>query len=234
MSKVQQVIYEDNHLLIVNKMAGQLAQKDRTEDPDIASIYMPYIKSKYHKPGNVYLHPVHRLDRPVSGCLILARTSKASSRMSEAFRNERITKHYVAISDQRAEQEQGTLEHHLIKDTKTNRVKVARARALESKPAKLLYQLISSIGGLHLYHIKPITGRGHQIRVQMAQIGVPLLGDVKYGGSKTGAEQAIGLHCLAMTFEHPTLRQATTVRSVPTYPEYWKPFVEACQSIEID
>jgi len=233
MSGAKQVIYEDNHLLVVHKMAGQLSQGDKTKDPDVASLFMPYIKKKYNKPGNVYLQPVHRLDRPVSGCMILARTSKASSRMTEAFRDSKVTKHYIAISDKRAQQEYGMLEDRLIKDSNTNRVRVARSREKNGKEAKLKYNLISSLDGMHLYHIKPITGRSHQIRVQMSHMGVPLLGDLKYGGMMTDTEQAIGLHCFAMTFMHPTLKEAITVKTYPSFPGYWKQFGHALKAIEL-
>ncbi|MFT6809527.1 MAG: 23S rRNA pseudouridine1911/1915/1917 synthase [Saprospiraceae bacterium] len=233
MSGSKQVIYEDNHLLVVHKMAGQLSQGDITKDPDVATLFMPYIKKKYNKPGNVFLQPVHRLDRPVSGCMILARTSKASSRLTQAFRDGQVTKHYLAISDKRADQEFGTLENRLIKDGTVNRVKVARTRDKKGKEAILKYELISSLDGIHMYHIKPITGRSHQIRVQMSHIGVPLLGDLKYGGSKTETEQAIALHCFAMTFMHPTLKKSITVKTYPSYPDYWKLFRDAMRSVDL-
>ena len=153
--------------------------------------------------------------------------------MTEIFREHKIIKHYIAISDQRADQEYGTLEDRLIKDSSSNRVRVARSREKNGKEAKLKYNLISSLDGYHMYHIKPITGRSHQIRVQMSHIGVPVLGDLKYGGPKTETEQAIALHCFAMTFLHPTKKEPITVKTYPTFPGYWKIFNNAMRGIEL-
>ncbi len=192
---------------------------------------MPYIKERYNKPGNVFLHPAHRLDRPVSGCFMLARTSKSASRMTEAFRLGRVTKHYLAISDQRSSGESGKLEDYLLKDHRANKVKVVGQGREKAKKAILHYSRIASSQGYCLYHVVPETGRSHQIRVQLSHKGIPIVGDIKYGGIQIKDQRAIGLHCLAMTFEHPTKRVRMTVRAVPGHLDIWRLFSRDIEEI---
>ena len=258
------ILYEDNHLLIVNKRSGQLSQGDHTQDDAIAEEYKSYIKEKYDKPGNVFLHPTHRLDRPVSGCVILARTSKALLRLTIAFREGRVEKHYLALSNIESSDLSGTLINYLDKDSRKNKVRVVSKG--RGKYAELEYERIIPNGGkdqlpesrtkapdgrvnvfrkpppnplqrgttsTYLYHIRPKTGRSHQIRVQLAHMGVPIIGDLKYGGQEWRYRKAIALHCYAMKFEHPTKKEMMTVQVDP--PSYWNQYFdqELISSVQI-
>ncbi len=224
------VIYEDNHLLVVHKYAGELVQGDQTKDRTILDKYKAYIKKKYAKPGEVYLHPVHRLDRPVSGCLILARTSKALQRMNEAFRNGKVQKTYYAISSERPLESEGLLEHYIVKDKSKNISRVVNAKNKQGRKVELRYQLIASTRAMNLLKINPLTGRSHQIRVQMAALGCPVLGDVKYKGAITTESRSIYLHCSAMSFEHPTKKEVMTVSVLPQEGNLWKEFTSFFKS----
>ena len=217
------IIYEDNHLLVVNKPCGILTQGDHTGDLVITDFYKKYIKEKYNKPGNVFLQPAHRLDRPVSGCIILTRTSKATTRVTTAFRNQEVKKSYLMISDQKIKKED-ELVHWLVKDGKSNTVKAYRQEQPKSKKAQLSYQLLGTFKGNHLYLVKPVTGRSHQIRVQMSTAGAPIIGDVKYGGKHHENKKSISLHCYAMTLTHPTTKEALHLTCLPLGFS-WKPFL---------
>ena len=218
------VLYEDNHLIIVNKKSGQLVQGDHTRDQTILDVYKDYIKKKYKKPGAVFLHPVHRLDRPVSGCVIMARTSKALTRMNELFRKDQVQKTYHMISYDRAYQQEGTLVQHIIKDTSKNRSKLAKKGQANAKKAELSFSLAAAANAKFLYEVHPKTGRSHQIRVQMASAGSPIIGDLKYGGKKGIDERSIYLHCTSMTFIHPVKKEEMTVSTLPYKDQIWNEF----------
>lgn len=213
----ERILYEDNHLLVVNKTSGVLVQGDKTGDRVITDIYKYYLKEKYNKPGNVFLQPAHRLDRPTSGCLILTRTSKATTRVTKLFRDNEVKKCYLVMSHGVTKERKGELIHYLKKDGSRNITKAYLEPGTNRKKAHLHYELIHSENDRHLYLVSPTTGRSHQIRVQMALIGAPIMGDVKYGGKKHNDERAILLHCWEMTFLHPTKKELMTVSCEPQW-----------------
>lgn len=205
--KLATPIFEDNHLLIVNKPAGMLVQGDQTGDVTLADEYKAYIKKKYNKPGDVFLGVVHRLDRPVSGLVILARTSKALERMNKLFKERSIDKTYWAITTHKPPATEDVLTHWLKKNTKINKATASNKKVSGAQEAKLSYQMIGRIGGYYLLEVKLMTGRPHQIRVQLAKIGCPVLGDVKYGYAHPNKDGNIHLHSKAIAFEHPVKKE---------------------------
>lgn len=221
-----QILFEDNHLIALNKEAGILVQGDETGDTPLVDEVKQYIKSKYGKPGGVFLGVVHRLDRPVSGVVVLARTSKALSRMNELFRDRKTDKVYWAITDRRPASEAGTLVHWLSKDQKRNRTTAYTRETPGALKSELAYKLIRSEGGSHLLEIRPLTGRSHQIRVQLASMGCPIFGDLKYGSSTPTGDGSIALHARELTFVHPVKKEAITLQApVPDKP-WWLPFTD--------
>lgn len=216
------ILFEDNHLLVVNKPSGMLTQGDKTGDRTVLDYYKSYIKEKYNKPGDVFLAPIHRLDRPVSGCLILGRTSKGISRMTEQFKNQKVSKTYLALTTSKPDMLSGHLEHYLLKDPKFNRTRVASAKTNGAKLAVLDYELLGVYGGLNLIKVEPKTGRSHQIRTQLSHIKCPIIGDVKYGGEKIkNDESQILLHCYRMKFIHPVSKEVMTVKSALPKNRFW-------------
>ena len=206
-----EVIHEDNHLLIVNKPAGMLSQKDNTGDDSIIEYAKSYIKKKYDKPGKVFLGLPHRLDRPVSGAIILCRTSKSLTRMSEAIRSREIRKIYHAIICGRPEKSSDRLESYIKKDSKRNKVTVRSQPFADAKRAILSYQLLKSKSNKSLLQVELETGRPHQIRSQLAYIGVPILGDLKYGADTPLSDKSISLHARQLKFIHPVSKEQLTV-----------------------
>ena len=202
------VIYEDNHLLVVNKPSGILVQGDSTGDTPLVEYVKLYIKHKYNKPGLVFCGITHRLDRPVSGLVIFARTSKALERMNQKFRDREIQKTYWAISEHAPPQNKGQLKHWLVKDEARNVVTAFNAEKPNSQLALLDYQLLAQKQGHNLLEVHPITGRPHQIRVQLAKIGSVIVSDLKYGYDKTPFyPNQIYLHSRKVTFEHPVKKE---------------------------
>jgi 23S rRNA pseudouridine1911/1915/1917 synthase len=205
-------LYEDNHCLVVEKPAGLLMAGDSTGDESLLDMCKDYVKRQYNKPGKVFLGVVQRLDRPVSGVSLFARTSKAASRLSEQFRKHTVEKSYVAwVSgrpDQRAE-----LHDFLLKDSSRNFVEVVAANTSGAKSASLTYEEIGREGRYSLLEIHPKTGRSHQIRVQLASRGLHIVGDMKYGAKQTRRPEAIALHADSLEFEHPTQRTPVIAHS---------------------
>jgi len=218
------IIYEDNHLLVIHKETGELTQGDKTSDPVITDKFKSYLKKKYDKPGNVFLQPAHRLDRPVSGCIILTRTSKSTTRVTKAFRDNKVKKEYLMVSDQRADQSSGELIHWLEKNGRTNKVHAFKHEKEGAKKSILSYELLKEVDGRYLYRVKPLTGRSHQIRVQMSQAGAPIIGDVKYGGSSHENKKSILLHCHKMTLDHPTKKEPIEFQCIPEMKGDWRLF----------
>ncbi len=214
-----EILYEDNHLLAVNKPAGLLCQGDASGDPTILEMARAYLKQRYAKPGNVYLGLVHRLDRPVAGALVLARTSKAAARISAALRDGRVQKIYHAVVAGIPEPAQGRLTHHLRKISRQRRSRVAPPTATGAREAVLDYRVIGQRAGASLIEVALQTGRGHQIRVQLAAVGCPILGDLKYGAPTALPGGAIALYARFLGFEHPT--QAQRVEIVAPPPQGW-------------
>jgi 23S rRNA pseudouridine1911/1915/1917 synthase len=221
-----QILFEDNHLIAVNKPAGVLVQADETEDTPLSEYVKQYIKDRYNKPGEVFLGTIHRLDRPVSGVVVFARTSKALERMNKLFHDRKVEKLYWAISAVRPDPLSGHLEHYIEKDKERNVARASlRARSKDAKKAELDYALLASLGDHHLIEVRPSTGRPHQIRVQLARLGCPIRGDVKYGAPSVNRSGAIHLHCRSLTFEHPVQKTPVTITADPLEPdELWRMF----------
>lgn len=207
------VLYEDNHLLVVIKPPGIPTQSDHTGKPDLLSLLKADLKVRHQKPGNVFLGMVHRLDQPVGGVMVFAKTSKGASRLSAQIRARTFEKHYQAVVWGRPDPEEGPLEHTLLKDPRTNTVQVVPPDTPGAKWASMYYRVESSAHGLSLVHIQLFTGRPHQIRAQMAAIGCALRGDVKYGAPIDGAEMA--LWATQLSFEHPTRPERMTFEAEP-------------------
>lgn len=214
------VIYEDNHLLILDKPNNWLVQGDETGDVTLTDWGMDYIRRKYDKPGRVFCHPCHRLDRPVSGVVVFARTSKAAERMAKLFQANEVEKVYLADVQDTPVEPEGVLVHWLEKDTSRNIVNAYDKQKGRSKRAELSYRLVASLGHRSLLEIKPKTGRPHQIRVQMRKLGHPIRGDVKYGFSKPNKDKSIHLHCYQMSFIHPVKKERVAFKSRPNWQEF--------------
>jgi len=220
------VVYEDNHIIIVSKRAGILVQGDSTGDRTLTDAVKDYIKAKYDKPGEVFLHPVHRLDRPVSGLVIFARTSKGLERMMELFRKRDIQKTYWAVVRRKPANEKGKLTHWLVKDEKRNVVTAYDTEVQGSQKAELYYKVLGCINKHYLLEVEPISGRPHQIRVQLATMGCPIRGDLKYGYDKPNADGSINLHARRIFFVHPVKKEPIICKAaVPPIP-FWEEFLE--------
>ena len=197
------VLYEDNHLIIVNKRASQVVQVDESGDTPLCEIVQAFLKKKYKKEGNVFLGVTHRLDRPVSGAIIFAKTSKALGRLNKMFQEKKIQKTYWAFCVAQPPKEFDLLEHYLIKDRSRNKTKAFPKKVKEGKFSQLEYTLIKRSGGKALLEINPLTGRPHQIRVQLASIGCIIKGDLKYGAKQANPDKSICLHSRFVEFIHP-------------------------------
>lgn len=220
------IIYEDNHLLIVNKRAGILVQGDSTGDRTLTDVLKDYIKEKYQKPGAVFLHPVHRLDRPVSGLVVFARTSKALERMMELFRKREIQKTYWAVTRRKPDPTKGKLTHWLLKNEAKNTTTAYDYPEDKAQKAELNYKLLGKINLHYLIEVEPITGRPHQIRVQLATLGCPIRGDIKYGYDRPNPDGSINLHARRLYFVHPIKKTPIICKAaVPNNP-FWEEFLE--------
>lgn len=217
------VLYEDNHLIIINKPAGALVQGDKTGDAPISDDVKKYIKEKYNKPGDVFLGVVHRLDRPVSGIVIFARTSKALERMNALFKEKKIQKTYWAVVQNPPKPEKGSITTYTIKDGIKLKAKVFSKEVPGSKLCTLDYQVIHQSDRYYLVEVLPHTGRYHQIRSQLSYIGSPIKGDIKYGFARTNQDGSIHLHARKIEFIHPVSKELLTVTApVPEHDNLWK------------
>ena len=216
------ILYEDNHLVIVNKQAGEIVQGDKTGETPLSDFVKDWLKEKYNKPGNVYLGVVHRLDRPVSGVVLFAKTSKALPRLNKMFaEHNKVNKTYWAIVQNRPQEPQGTLTHWLTRQEKNNTARAYDREVPGSKKAVLDYELIASGDRYHLLEIHLHTGRHHQIRCQLAKIGCPIKGDLKYGAPRSNPDGSISLHARTLTLEHPVNHESISVTAPVPDDKLW-------------
>ena len=217
-----QVLYEDNHIIAVNKRVGDIVQGDKTGDKPLSDVVKEYIKDKYNKPGEVFLGVVHRLDRPTTGIVIFARTSKALTRLNELFKNRETQKTYWAVVKKKPESNTGVLEHFLKRNEKKNTSKAHTKEVPESKKASLDYTVIKELNNYFALEINLHTGRHHQIRAQLSAIGSPIKGDLKYGFDRSNPDGGIHLHARKLIFVHPVLKE--NIEIIAPVPEdvVWK------------
>lgn len=216
------VLYEDNHIIVVNKESGEIVQGDKTGDTPLSDIVKDYIKVKYQKPGNVFLGVVHRLDRPVSGAVVFARTSKALSRLNEMFRRGEVHKTYWAIVKNKPKADAATLVSWIVRNEKQNKSYAYNHEVKDSKKAVLDYRLIASGDTYHILEIRLHTGRHHQIRCQLAAMGCPIKGDLKYGSQRSNADGSISLLSRHTEFLHPVSKQLIAVDAPLPSDPLWK------------
>ncbi len=218
------VVYEDNHLIIVNKTASEIVQGDKTGDTPLSETVKQYLKEKYAKPGNVFLGVVHRLDRPVSGLVVFAKTSKALARLNEMFRNSEVKKTYWAIVKQRPPQDEGELVNYLVRNEKQNKSYAYDKEVKNSKKAVLHYRLIGHSQNYFLLEVDLKTGRHHQIRCQLAKMGCPIKGDLKYGFARSNPDGSICLHAHRVKFVHPVSKELIDVTAPLPPGNLWNGF----------
>jgi 23S rRNA pseudouridine1911/1915/1917 synthase len=221
------IIYEDNHVIVINKSASDIVQGDKTGDETLPDRIKAYLKAKYDKPGNVFCGVVHRLDRPTSGAVVFARTSKALERLNLQFRDKETNKVYWAITEKRPDEHEGTLINFLKKNEKQNKSYVHATEVPGSKKAILHYKYLLSSDRYHLLEITLETGRHHQIRCQLAAIGCPIKGDVKYGAKRPNPDGSISLHARLLSFQHPTTKETLSFTASVPQDAVWKFFQTA-------
>ena len=217
------VLYEDNHIIAVNKTCREIVQGDKTGDTPLSEVVKAYIKEKYHKPGEVFLGVTHRLDRPTSGVVLFARTSKALTRLNEMFKShEQIQKTYWAIVEHAPVPAEGRLVHRLVRNEKLNKSFVAKEGARDAKEARLSYRTLARGERYTLVEVQLETGRHHQIRCQLAAIGCPIKGDLKYGAKRSNPDAGISLHARQVAFIHPVSKQPITITAPVPDERIWR------------
>ena len=216
-----QVLFEDNHIIVINKRAGDIVQGDRTGDKPLSDVVKEFIKEKYNKPGNVYLGVTHRLDRPTTGIVVFAKTSKALTRLNKMFNQKEISKTYWAIVKNKPQEIQATLINWLKKNPKNNKSTAYNKEIKDSKKAILHYELRKSLDNYHLLEINLETGRHHQIRCQLANIGSPIKGDLKYGFDRSNKDASIHLHSRMIEFVHPVSKEQISITAPPPNDAIW-------------
>lgn len=221
----EDILYEDNHLLAVNKHCGDLVQPDPSGEPALEDRIKAYIKERDRKPGAVFLGVVHRIDRPVSGAVLFAKTSKALVRLNEMIRTGGIRKIYWAVTEQRPDPEQAELRHWIVRDGKTNRSRAFDSPRTDGKEARLRYRTAAASERYTLVEVELLTGRHHQIRAQLSKIGCPIRGDLKYGARRSNPDGGISLHSRSMTLQHPVRKELLTITApVPREDKLWEFF----------
>ncbi|MDR2883167.1 MAG: RNA pseudouridine synthase [Alistipes sp.] len=210
---VRDILYEDNHLMVVNKHAGDLVQADSAGETGLEDAIKQFIRRRDSKPGNVFLGVVHRIDRPVSGAVVFAKTSKALVRLNDMIRRGEFDKRYWVITESLLPTEEGTLTHHIVRDGRTNRsyAHTSPQPKKESKEARLEYRMAAGSTNYYLYEVKLLTGRHHQIRAQFSKEGAPIKGDLKYGSKRSNPDGGISLHSRRVSFIHPVKKEPLTV-----------------------
>jgi len=218
------ILYEDNHLIAVNKTCSDLVQGDKTGDTTLPDRIKTYLKEKYNKPGNVFCGVTHRLDRPTSGLVLFAKTSKALERLNEMFKNHEIKKTYWAIVKETPKEREGTLRHYLYRNEKQNKSYALEAPRVDAKEAVLSYKVIAKSDNYSLLEINLETGRHHQIRCQLAKIGCPIKGDLKYGFARSNPDGGISLHARRVEFIHPVSKENIDIIAPVPEDNLWKAF----------
>ena len=221
------VVYEDNHVIIVHKESGESVQGDKTGDKPLSETVKDYIRDKFHKPGNVFLGVVHRLDRPVAGLVVFARTSKALSRLNEMFRKGEVHKTYWAITKNAPAEPEGTLVNWIVRNEKQNKSYVYDKEVPNAKRAELKYRVIAHTENYHLIEVNLLTGRHHQIRCQLAHMGCVIKGDLKYGAPRSNADGSISLLSHEVTFIHPVSKMEIKAESLIPDDRLWRDIAEA-------
>lgn len=224
MFKKEDILYEDNHVMVVNKHAGDLVQVDTTGDASLEDMIKDFIKIRDAKQGNVYLGVVHRIDRPVSGALVFAKTSKALARLNEAVKKRDFKKIYWAITEQRPKQESGSLTHYIVRNSKINKSKAFAKEVKDSKLAKLNYSFKAAGTNYSLLEVELLTGRHHQIRCQLSTMGCTIKGDLKYGAARSNPDGSISLHSRVIEFEHPVKKELVSVTAPVPEDNLWSFF----------
>lgn len=222
---VCKVLYEDNHLIAVNKPCGTPVQPDESGDKSLLEYVKDYIKDKYKKPGDVYLGLIHRLDRPVSGVVVMAKTSKALTRMNELFRTRDVEKSYWALTKNKPVSDEETLTHYLIKDHEKNSSKAFNKEKKGTKKAVLDYVFKGRLGEKFLLEVSLHTGRHHQIRVQLAKIGLNIIGDFRYGYKRPNKDRSICLHARRLAFSHPVKKESVEIIAKLPHTSFWQDFM---------
>jgi 23S rRNA pseudouridine1911/1915/1917 synthase len=219
------ILFEDNHIIAVNKKPSQLVQGDKTNDEPLSELVKKYIKSKYNKPGEVFIGVVHRIDRPVSGIVLFAKTSKALSRLNELFRTKNIQKTYWAVVKNQPKNQEGTLINYLIKNEKSNKSFAYNEERKGALKSELSYKVIGKTDNYFLVEVLPLTGRHHQIRVQLSHMGCPIKGDLKYGYERSNKDASIHLHARKIEFIHPVKNEQITIEAMPPNDAIWNAVV---------
>ena len=217
-----QILHEDNHLIVINKRVGDIVQGDKTGDKPLSEVVKEYIKDKYNKPGEVFLGVVHRLDRPTTGIVVFARTSKALTRLNELFKNRETQKTYWAVVKHKPVESKGSLIHYLKRNEKNNTSKAHLKEVPESKMAHLDYNIIKELQNYFVLEIDLHTGRHHQIRAQLSAIGSPIKGDLKYGAERSNPDGGIHLHARKLSFIHPVSKELVTITAPVPDEVVWK------------
>jgi len=228
MFKKDQILFEDNHILAVNKKSGQLVQADTEGTPGLEDEIKEFLKKRDSKPGNVFLGVIHRIDRPVSGVVLFAKSSKALARLNEMLKNREFRKIYWALTEKRPPQLEDTLVNHIVRDGKTNKSKCVSKPNKDSKEAKLKYTTIGGSDNYTLLEVELMTGRHHQIRCQLAKMGCPIKGDLKYGAPRSNKDGSISLHSRLLEFIHPVTKEIVRiVAPINTDDNLWRYFEES-------
>jgi len=217
---MNRIIYEDNHLIAVSKKSGEIVQGDKTGDKPLSEEIKSYIKTKYKKPGNVFLGTIHRLDRPTSGIVLFAKTSKSLTRMNDLFKNKKVQKTYYAITEDMPKKDKGAIISLLKKNQKQNKSYITKSD--DGKKSELEYELIEKLQNYFLIKVKPKTGRHHQIRVQLSSIGCKIKGDVKYGAKRANKDKSICLHSYSISFVHPVKNELINLKCDFPKNDIWK------------
>ena len=218
------VVYEDNHIVVVNKTSSEIVQGDKTGDTPLSEMVKQYLKEKYNKPGNVFIGVTHRLDRPVSGLVVFAKTSKALPRLNEMFRNGEVKKTYWAIVKECPKETEGELVHYLVRNEKQNKSYAYDKEVKNSKKAVLHYKLIGHSQNYYLLEVDLKTGRHHQIRCQLAKMGCPIKGDLKYGSPRSNPDGSISLHARTVQFVHPVSKEMIRLTAPVPEGNLWNGF----------